>query len=222
VFPEVVAWSDHMVPVSERAALHRAPGFAVAGRAALGHVGAGIDDIGHLDLYSCFPIAVRTQALELGIDPSVELTVTGGMTFAGGPLNNYVLQSTAKMATVLRGDPGSRGVVTAISAMITKQGVSVWSCQPPSRQFAALDVSADVAAATPTVPVVEGRAGPARVVSYTVLHDPGGTPARAVVLAELPGGVRALATSDDGAAAMAVGEWAGRDVELDGAGGLRL
>lgn len=222
VFPEVIAWSDHMVPVSARALLHRAPGFAIAGRRALDHVGAGIDDIAYIDLYSCFPIAVRTQALELGIDPSRDVTVTGGMTFAGGPLNNYVLQSTAKMATVVRGDPGARGLVTAISAMVTKQGVSVWSSRPPERPFAALDVSHDVAAATATVPVTGGGPGAARVATYTVLHDPGGAPARAVVLAELGDGARAIATSDDDAATMAEGEWAGREIELDDAGGFRL
>jgi acetyl-CoA C-acetyltransferase len=220
VFPEVVASSDHMVPVCERALLHRSPGFALAGRAALGHAGTGADDVGYFDLYSPFPIAVRTQALELGIEPSRILTVTGGMTFAGGPLNNYVLQATAKMMTVLRADPSARGMVTAISAMITKQGVSLWSCRPPAREFGALDVSADVMAATPTAALLDGGAGVARVAAYTVLHDPGGMPARAVVLAARADGSRSLATSEEHAAAMTEGEWGGRDVELDGLGGF--
>jgi acetyl-CoA C-acetyltransferase len=220
VFPEVVAWSDHMVPVSERALLHRAPGFAVAGAAALAHAGTAMDDVAHLDLYSPFPIAVRTQALELGVGRSRELTVTGGMTFAGGPLNNYVLQSTAKMASMLRADPGERGLVTAVSAMLTKQGVSLWSCRPPGREFGAVDVTAEARAATPTVAVGDGRAGRARVAAYTVLHDPGGQPTRAVVLADRPGGTRALATSDDEAGRLAEGEWGGREVELDGDGGF--
>ena len=221
VFPELVAWSDHMVPVTERALIHRAPGFAIAGRVALEHVGAGIDDIAYLDLYSCFPIAVRTQALELGIDPFGDrpLTVTGGMTFAGGPLNNYVLQSTAKMAGVLRAEPTARGMVTAISAMITKQGVSLWSCQPPERDFRGIDVSTPVDAATARVTVRQEK-GTARVVTYTVLHDPAGEPTRAVVLTEWDDGARALATSESHAEAMASAEWAGRAVELDGQGGF--
>ncbi len=222
VYPEVVAWSDHMVPVSERALVHRAPGFAVAGRAALAHAGTTIDDVAHIDLYSPFPIAVRAQALELGLDTTRDLTVTGGMTFAGGPLNNYVLQSTARMASVLRADPGERGLVTAVSAMLTKQGVSLWSCRPPAREFGALDVSEEVGATTRTVALRDAGGGKARVATYTVLHDPGGSPTRAVVLAERPDGSRALATSDEHAAAMAEGEWGGRDIELDGAGGFAL
>jgi len=220
VWPHAIAWSDHMVAVSERKEVHRAPGFRLAGRAALGAAGIGIDDVAHLDLYSCFPIAVRTQALELGLEGR-ELTVTGGMTFAGGPLNNYVLQSTAKMASVLRADAGAFGMVTAISAMITKQGVSLWSCRPPARGFAAIDVTEATAAATPTVQVGAGGAGVATVVTYTVVHDGDGRPAQAVVVAETADGTRAIATSSAAAAAMAGGEWCGREVELDGAGGLR-
>jgi acetyl-CoA C-acetyltransferase len=222
VFPETVAWSDDMVPMSERAILHRAPGFRLAGRAALEGAGIGIDDVAYVDLYSCFPIAVRTQALELGlsIDDGRPLTVTGGMTFAGGPLNNYVLQSTAKMAAVLREDPDAHGMVTAISAMITKQAVSLWSCRPPSRGFVATDVSSAVAASTSKVPVRAEGAGRAEIVTYTVVHDGAGVPERAVVLAQRPDGSRALVGSSAVAATMATGEWGGRGVELDGAGGF--
>jgi len=222
VFPASVAWSDHMVALTDRAALHRAPGFALAGRAALAAAGIGIDDVAHIDLYSCFPIAVRTQVMELGLDAGRPLTVTGGMTFAGGPLNNYVLQSTAAMAAVLRADPDAHGMVTAISAMITKQAVSLWSCRPPVSAFAALDVSSEVAAVTPTATVRAAGAGSAEVATYTVLHDGAGAPERAVVLALRPDGSRAIAVSAEHAAAMAHGEWCARVVKLDGAGGFRI
>ena len=33
----------------------------------------------------------------LNVDLSKEATITGGMPFAGGPLNSYVLHSTIKM-----------------------------------------------------------------------------------------------------------------------------
>jgi len=144
------------------------------------------------------------------------------MTFAGGPLNNYVLQSTAAMAGVLRADPETVGLITAISAMITKQGVSLWSCRPPSGPFRAVDVSAAVASESPAVPVTADGAGPARVVTYTVAHDAAGTPERAVVLAQRSDGSRAIVASTSAAAAMAVGEWADRQVELDDIGGFRI
>ena len=53
--------------------------------------GASIDDIAHFDLYSCFPSAVQIgrDALGIGRDDRRSLTVTGGLGFAGGPVNNY-------------------------------------------------------------------------------------------------------------------------------------
>ena len=83
---------------------------------------------------------------ELGLPLDRPLTVTGGMTFGGGPLNNSVLQAMAKMVQVLRDDPGSVGLVTSISGMITKHGASLWSTRPPEGRFEAADVSAEAAA----------------------------------------------------------------------------
>jgi acetyl-CoA C-acetyltransferase len=217
VFPHAIAWSDHAVPVSRRPAIDRSPGFAEAGRAAFALAGAGPDDIAHIDLYSCFPIAVRTQARELGLGLDRQLTETGGMTFAGGPLNNYVLQSTARMMEVLREAPDDLGMVTAISGMITKQAVSIWGCRPPPAGYRAEDVSAAIDPAE--VPVVAGAAGQATITTYTVLRDPD----RAVVVADLPDDAgRALAVSPDAAlaGAMTEAEWCGRPIVLDGEGGF--
>jgi len=212
VFPSVIAWSDHMVPVSRRASIHRSPGFSLAAPL-IGDVG-GVD---HMDLYSCFPIAVRTQALELGLPLERELTVTGGMTFAGGPLNNYVLQSMAAMAHVLRADAGSRGLVTAISGLITKQGVSVWSTSPPPDGYQAVNLSLAAAEATPVVGAAAPQPGPASIVTYTVLPE-----GRVVIVADAAAGGRAVAALEDGtlAASMMASEWCGRPVHLDGAGGF--
>ena len=39
--------------------------------------------------------------------PQCDVSVTGGMTFGGGPLNNFVFQATVKMAQLLRREPRS-------------------------------------------------------------------------------------------------------------------
>ena len=69
--------------------------------------GKDIEAIGHLDLYSCFPSSVQVAATELGVSEGRALTVTGGLTFGGGPLNSYGLHAIARMAEVLREDHGS-------------------------------------------------------------------------------------------------------------------
>ena len=219
VFPWAAAESNHVVPVSERPELHRSPGFAHAGRALSGHLGMAPSDADHVDLYSCFPIAVRTQALELGLDLGRDLTVTGGMTWAGGPLNNYVIQAAAKLAQVLRDDPGSTGLLTSISGMITKQGTSVWSTEPPAKPFANIDVTDAVAAELHPKPYRTGDNEQAEVVSYTVIWGREG-PERAVVIGEFPDGARTLLVSAAPAvmAAAVAGEFCGRGV-LAGADG---
>jgi acetyl-CoA C-acetyltransferase len=221
VFLHATAESDHMVPVTERPVLHRSPGFSLAGRAALEAAGTTVDEMDLVDLYSCFPVAVFTQASELGIPLDRALTVTGGMTFGGGPLNNYVLQAAVEMCRGLRGGDGRRGLQTAVSGMVTKQGVMVWGSDPPARGCRVLKVTAEVEARVSPLPVGADGRGPATVLTYTVMYGRP-DPERAVVLAGQLGGVRALAvsTAPDVMAAMAKEEWLGRRVILDGRGGF--
>ena len=222
VFPLASAESQAMIPVPARLDVDRSPATRAAGQAALAHAGLDLDRVAHLDLYSCFPAAVQVQALELGLDLDAELdhlgpgapltitsgrplTVTGGMTFFGGPLNSYVLHSTAAMARVLRDDPGSTGMVTSVSGMLTKPGVALWSASPPGVAFAELDVTDEARLATATRPVDADATGPGRVVAHTVVHERG-VPARSVALVEMDDGRRTVAVdADAGRAADRVG-----------------
>jgi acetyl-CoA C-acetyltransferase len=215
VFPLAVTESNHMVPLSERREMHRSDGFRIAGARAFEIAGTNIDAVRHLELYSCFPVAVRIQARELKVPTERPLTVTGGMPFAGGPLNNFVLQAMVRMAGVLRSDRGSSGMVTAVSGMLTKQGVSLWSTRQPTGPCLFGDVTDEVVATMQTVAVIAGYEGPATVASYTVLYD-GAAAARAVLICDLPDGRRTLAATDDKdlASAMTAKEACGRRVQL--------
>lgn len=183
--------------LSERDDLSVSPAVAAAGTAALDLAGVGIDDIAHVDLYSCFPSAVQVGAEALGLTLDRGLTVTGGLTFAGGPWNNYVSHALATMAGVLRADPGSYGLVWGNGGFLTKHAVGVWSTTPPangSRWVSAqreLDARAERRAAAPR------HRGRASLETYTVLHDREGAPERAWAFALTPDGARTLATSDD-------------------------
>ena len=78
------------------------------------------------------------------------------MAFAGGPLNHFSLQALVRMAQVLREDAGSLGLVTAVSGIITKQGVSLWSSEPGATAFAHDDVSDATERETERVELIEG------------------------------------------------------------------
>jgi acetyl-CoA C-acetyltransferase len=221
VYPLAVVDSEHMVTLSERRDLHRSPGFALAGKAALAHVDRSIDAVEHLELYSCFPAAVRVQQRELRVDPNRRVTLTGGMSFAGGPLNNFVIQSQVEMIEALRNDSGSMGLVTAVSGLMTKQGVSLFGAEP-ERPFL-FDTVTDAARAEQAVVDVDLEAtGHARVATYTVISGRDGALSVVLVL-DFDGGRRTLRVVDDLALAQeGMGtELCGREVEVGSGGRMR-
>ena len=217
VYPVAVVESNAMIPVSARADLHRSPAVAVAGRRLAALTGREPASVEHVDLYSCFPSAVQIQAAELDIDLGRCLTVNGGMTFAGGPLNSAALHAVAAMVDVLRRDPGSSGLVTAVSGMLTKVGLSMWSTGAPPAGFRFADVSDDADAVTSVRQIDPAYAGMATVDGSTVAYDRDG-PAVAVVVATEPGGRRVVATSTDQhlAARFAADPPTGEQVRVDG------
>jgi len=205
---------DHYF-VSHRDDLGRSPAMRLAGRAALDLAGVGVDDLAHVDLYSCFPSAVQIAAHELGLGLDRQLTVTGGLSFAGGPWNNYVMHSIASMADVLREDPGSIGLVTANGGFITKHAFGVYSTEPPTTPFRHAEPQAEVDA-LPRRELCEDPDGPGTLETWTVMHDRDGQPERAILTAVLPDGRRAWGTSTEPATAKAMvsEDVAGRPVVL--------
>jgi acetyl-CoA C-acetyltransferase len=193
VYPLSAAESNAMVPLSLRRDMHRWPAFAAAAERAFALAGRSRGDVDLVELYSCFPAAVQVQANELGIGTDRPLTVTGGMTFAGGPLNNYALQSTAAMARLLREGAGETGIVTCVSGMLTKPAVALWSAAAPATGFAWADVSAE--ARTPTVPFTDTDSGDATIAGATVVHRTGGAE-RAIAVLDVSG-ARTIAVCED-------------------------
>ncbi len=154
-----------------------------------------IDDMALIDLYSCFPSAVQVAANELGLptgDPSRPLTVTGGLTFAGGPWNNYVTHSIATMAERLIADPGQRGLITANGGYLTKHSFGVYGTEPPTHEFRWEDVQEEVNR-EPTREAVVEWSGVGTVESWTTPFDRSGSPEKAFLAVRTPDDARALA-----------------------------
>ncbi|MFK7898757.1 MAG: hypothetical protein AB8G23_23185 [Myxococcota bacterium] len=222
IYPLAVTDSEYMVTLSERGELHRSPGFALAGEQALSHIGRGIEDIDLFELYSCFPASVRIQQRELGLDLGHRVTQTGGMTFGGGPLNNFVVQSWAKMVESMRAESAELGLVTAVSGLLTKQGVSVFG-REPSVAFGHAQVTEAAREKTATVSVDREAQGRARVTAYTVSHDRNaaqGVP----LICDFEDGRRTLRVVADEALAEEGerAELCGREVEVGPEGAVRF
>ncbi len=212
---------DHFY-VSERDSLSRSPALRAVANAALGSAGLDVDDVARFDLYSCFPSAVEVALDELGLAGPVggdsrPLTVTGGLSFFGGPPNTYVLHAAASMVEACRADPDSTGLVTGLGWYLAKHSAAIYSTRPPERGFAQADDAAirGVVAQVPRRTPVGTYTGRAIVEATAVVHDQG-RPAHCLVSLSVPGGGRTFATSDapDLGAAMTEDAWEGREVSV--------
>jgi acetyl-CoA C-acetyltransferase len=217
VYPVSSGVSNAMVPLSQRVVLGEAPGAELAASAALDHAGTSARSLDLLELYSCFPSAIQLHAKALGLPSSRPApSITGGMRYAGGPFNNFVLHATAQLALALR-QTGRTGLVSSVSGVLTKQAFSVWSAAVPHQHFRSIDVSEAVLSASPPRQLAEDYAGAASILGYTVLASRRDRAARAVVIAESPDGRRVVAWTDHDSVvqAMTAEEFCGRPAFVD-------
>lgn len=223
VFP--LAGSDaHEHPyVSNRDQIGAAPAVRIAGEAALDAAGVRIGDIAHVDLYSCFPVAVEIGAQALGLPLERKLTQTGGLSFAGGPWNNYVMHSIATMVEVLRADPGSKGLVWGNGGYLTKHAFGIYSTEPPAERFEWRHPQDEIDA-LPSREVATDWDGPATVESWVVMHDRDGRPEQAFFSLLLADGRRAWGQTTDASAmpTLVTEDVIGRTVKRTAAGEVTL
>ena len=182
--------------ISERPELHRSVALEAIGPRALELAGIGIDDVAHVDLYSCFPIAVQmgAAALDLALDdPARPLTQTGGLTFGGGPGNNYVTHSLAATAATLREHPGDFGLVSGLSYFATSHAIGIFSTTPPPQAFRHEDLQEQIDR-EPIELVDPDLEGPVTVETYTISHDRDAGPIAATFAVRDAKGTRSWAT----------------------------
>ncbi len=195
--------------IAQRAELWRAPAMEQAAKSALAMAGKRIDEVEHLDLYSCFASSLGFSKDALGIRDARPLTVTGGLPYFGGPGSNYTAHSIATMVERLRSQRGAFGLISGVGMHMTEHVFGVYSTQlsqpltPPEPSLASEPRTVD-----------ERASGPATVVAYTVLHESAGL--SAIAVCELPNGHRCYARclEQDTAQAMEREEWVGRQVTL--------
>ncbi len=208
--------------VSNRDTFARTPAIEIGGKLALELAGIDIDDVSIIDLYSCFPAAVQLGAQSLGIDLRRQWSRTGGMTFAGGPWNNYVMHAIATVVTELRERPSEFGLVWGNGGYATKHAFGVYSTMPTPNFRHDKPQSRIDALPRRDVALPEDAAGPATIEAYTVMFSRDGAPEQPIASCLLRDGRRAWGMSSDAglAAAMSQGEWVGTEVTLSADGTL--
>jgi acetyl-CoA C-acetyltransferase len=138
-------------------------------------------------------VQVASDALGLvGREPP---TVTGGLTFAGGPGNNYVSHALATMVGRLRAEPGTTGLVSGNGWFLTKHSLGLFAAQPPPVPYRNSTPQPEIDA-LPRVDVAELYSGPATLETYTVVSE-GETRDRAIAACRTPDGRRTWVRSSD-------------------------
>ena len=210
--------------VSNRWSFAETPAVRLGGDRALRLAGLNVDDVSLIDLYSCFPSAVQLGAASLGLDLTRQLTLTGGLSFAGGPWNNYVMHAIATAMVRLREQPGERALIWANGGYATKHAFGTYATTPPTGGFKHESLQSEVdALAKRELAVGDDAHGAAVVEAYTVMHDRSGAPERLIAAALLDDGRRAWVNVADAALAaeFTIGEQVGRRVVLRRSGELQ-
>lgn len=211
--------------VSNRDTFAATPAIELGGARALELAGLDIDDVGLIDLYSCFPSAVQLGAASLGVDLSRQWSRTGGLPFAGGPWNNYPMHAIATIVGELREQRNERGLVWANGGYATKHAFGVYAATPPTEGFRHENPQAEIDALPKRdLAIGDDAAGAATIEAYTVMFSRDNEPELALASCLLDDGRRAWGRSSEAAVATAFcdGEWVGTNVTLDADAGLHL
>ena len=164
------------------------------------------------DLYSCFPVAVQMFAKSLNLHNYKKFSITGGMSFAGGPLNSYLLHSLSKMVSKIRKTKDSTGIITGVSGMMTKQSYAILS-KNPLTNFTYKDFTETAAKKEKPIKISSLENGVGKVIGYTILKKTEGK-YRAVIYIDCSDKKRKLITSDDMSIikSMENEEWVGKKI----------
>ncbi len=174
--------------VSERVNYHSSPAIRIGAAHALAMAGLAPAQLRHIDLYSCFPVAVQIAADAIGLahDDPRGLTLTGGLPYFGGPGNNYSLHAIAEVIARCRTTPDEPGFVFANGGYLTKHSFGVYSSAPAAAPFVRENPAKYQAEidAMDSPPLEMAPNGTGTVETFTVLHDKG-APSMGIIIGRL-------------------------------------
>jgi len=218
IFPWSGATNTDVAPAA-RKELGGSPAVRAAAQAIFTASGVGIDDFDFIDLYSCFPSAVQVlaEAINLDLKDPRGLTLTGGMSFFGGPGNNYTSHSIISAALRLR-ESGKLAYVAGNGGFLSKHSVGIYGSAAPKSGFQLPDTKTQQAEInTAAVSVATEASGNATVVGGTVVYGRDGAVSSAPVIADLANGQRIVAKADPALLADLAGQsLVGRTISVKG------
>jgi acetyl-CoA C-acetyltransferase len=199
VHPLGSAGADEPTDPRARATYHHVPALDVTVRDVQAVSDTSADDYDVVELYSCFPVMPKLTRRALGRAVDRPISVTGGLSYFGGPGSNYLTHAIAAMVERIRGDART-GFIHGVGMFNTKHHGLVLADRPradgayPTPRY---DVGVPRPPVTPAVEVVEDYTGTVEVLACTVLYDRDGMPERGAVVGRGTRGERVAARVDD-------------------------
>src|SRR5262249_43283046 len=129
VHPLGGAGADEPTDPRARVAYHRVPALDVTVRDVQERTGTTTDEYDAVELYSCFPAMPKLTRRALRRAAASPISVTGGLSFFGGPGSNYLTHSLAAMVERIRSDGGT-GFVHGVGMFNTKHHALVLRDRP--------------------------------------------------------------------------------------------
>jgi acetyl-CoA C-acetyltransferase len=161
--------------------------------AAAGTTAAELDIV---DVYSCFPVVPKLACLALGLPRDAALSVTGGHSAFGGPMNSYTLFSMVAVAQRLR-EGGGVALVHGNGGFVTYQHAVVLSDAPHADGYVG---QPEPVVMTPLEPpeLVSVHPGEVIVETATVEYDRDDQPATGFLVGRTAQGQRIAAQTAPG------------------------
>ncbi|MCU0446223.1 MAG: acetyl-CoA acetyltransferase [Microscillaceae bacterium] len=199
VFPQVGVDLYDIWDFERRPDLCESPAIRHATQLALAQADLQLADIEAFDLYSCFPAAVQVARQAMGIadtDPR-PYSLTGGLSFFGGPWNNYSMHAIATTVDKIRQNQYQSVLVSALGWYITKHAIGIYGKNPPKSISHWLsddytDIQNQINAQALPEPVAQAQ-GDFKVLAYSLVYGRNNMPQKGIVLGELSDGKRAFA-----------------------------
>ena len=199
IYPWGSAGADEPAEVLSRASFHRSAAVEHAIMRTQELTETTTDDYSFVELYSCFPTMPKLSGRVLGpIKPDAP-TVTGGLSFFGGPGSNYLTHSIAAMALRLR-ESGGFGFIHGVGEMMTKHHGVVLGAEPRAGGYAG-DPDGIVAITPAAVDIDDGYEGAGTIETCSVSYRRDGSPDYGIVIGRGRAGQRfgARVDAEDGA-----------------------
>jgi len=187
----------NIINITGRPLLYDSPALREGSHIALKQAGISLEDINKFDLYSCFPsmVEIARQELKIPEDDPRDLTISGGLSFFGGPFNNYSMHAIVSAVNLIREKNSLKIMIVANGGYNTKQSIGIYGMKPSALSWKNRDDTAvqQQIFANELPEPIEKADGLLTIEAYTIKFDRSGNPTEGIVIGRLENGSRTLA-----------------------------